>query len=108
MICPFAIVERLTKCTTRRRYGLLQLSYDSITDEIKSCYGCKMSLFVSRACISIEMLKSIENIDLVFCSDGIHVAPEMVLYGTALLERRIPVKLTNNISDEYIIHESSV
>jgi hypothetical protein len=92
MLCPFAIVERLSN-VSRHSYGVLKLSDDTIMKDIRSLDGCKISLFLSMNSGNIDAFVDTDNIEVVLCKDGISVAPDLVLYGTALLRRRMPVRL---------------
>ena len=89
--CPFAIIERL--CTiTEHNYALLVLSDTTIVKQIRSLHGCKMSLFVTKISADVKLLLD-QNIQVVLCADDAPVTLDMVRYGTALLRRRMPVRL---------------
>jgi hypothetical protein len=92
MLCPFAVVERFSHIT-QHSYGILKLTNDAIGEEIRALGGCKMSLFLNQNSSSVDAFLDTHNIEIVLCKDGLPVTMDIVMYGTALLKRRMPVCL---------------
>jgi hypothetical protein len=101
MQCPFVVVERLSNIA-RHSYGILKLTDGDIMEQIRSLAGCKMSLFLSRSSINIDAFMDKHNIDVVLCRDEIPITWDLVMYGTALLRRRMPIRLVsmNNVDQQ--------
>jgi hypothetical protein len=96
MLCPFAVVERLSGLAGES-YGVIMLSDDKIAQQIRCLHGCKISLFLSTNSINVHSFLDQHNIEVIFCRDGIPVTFDLVMYGTALLRRRMPVKLIKHL-----------
>jgi hypothetical protein len=92
MLCPFAIVERLGGISDQN-YGFVTLSEDMMSEQIRCLHGCKISLFLGTNSINVDVFHDEHNIEVIFCRDGIPVTLDLVMYGTALLRRQMPVKL---------------
>jgi hypothetical protein len=89
MLCPFAVMERLTLGTPL--YGVVMLSDATMAHHVKLLDGCKISLFLSE--LDTAFVGYHHNIEVVLCQPGVAVSQETLMYGIQLLRRKMPVCL---------------